>query len=169
MSAIADAFWNLTPGVTQQIRLVADDPFAVIVPTTQVITTSAVYTVVLKRAGTTILRSELVDGINFLLRLIQYALFPVAGLLLWQDMPLQWGYAAAVRKQAARQAREAVDLLGYHPSIAVWCGHNEPIALDIARQAGKSAGVGPEPYDVTVIPQAAVVLPNDARYPQMPD
>jgi hypothetical protein len=42
-------------------------------------------------------------------------------------------------------------------------------ALDIARQAGKSAGVGPELYDVTVIPQAAVVLPNDARYPQMPD
>jgi hypothetical protein len=41
-------------------------------------------------------------------------------------------------------------------------------ALDIARQAGKSAGVGPELYDVTVIPQAAVVLPNDARYPQMP-
>ncbi len=47
-------------------------------------------------------------------------------------MPLQWGYAAAVRKQAARQAREAVDLLGHHPSIAVWCGHNEPIALDVA-------------------------------------
>jgi beta-mannosidase len=54
-----------------------------------------------------------------------------AGLLLWQDMPLQWGYAAAVRKQAARQAREAVDLLGHHPSIAVWCGHNEPIAIDL--------------------------------------
>jgi beta-mannosidase len=36
-----------------------------------------------------------------------------------------------VRKQAVRQAREAVDLLGHHPSIAVWCGHNEPLALDI--------------------------------------
>ncbi|MCU1462226.1 MAG: putative glycosidase [Acidimicrobiales bacterium] len=53
------------------------------------------------------------------------------GLLLWQDLPLQWGYAAGVRKQAARQAREAVDLLGHHPSIALWCGHNEPIALDV--------------------------------------
>jgi len=53
-----------------------------------------------------------------------------AGLLLWQDMPLQWGYARGIRKQAARQAREAVDLLGHHPSIAVWCGHNEPLALD---------------------------------------
>jgi beta-mannosidase len=52
------------------------------------------------------------------------------GMLLWQDMPLQWGYARGIRKQAARQAREAVDLLGHHPSVALWCGHNEPLALD---------------------------------------
>lgn len=48
------------------------------------------------------------------------------GMLVWQDMPLQWGYARSVRKQAARQARAMVDLLGHHPSIALWCGHNEP-------------------------------------------
>jgi hypothetical protein len=42
-------------------------------------------------------------------------------------------------------------------------------ALDIARQAGGVAGVGPELYDVTVIPRAAVVLPGDPRYPRMPD
>jgi beta-mannosidase len=53
-----------------------------------------------------------------------------AGVLLWQDMPLQWGYARGLRKQAARQARAMVDVLGHHPSIAVWCGHNEPFALD---------------------------------------
>ena len=53
-----------------------------------------------------------------------------AGLLLWQDLPLQWGYARGIRKQAVRQAAAAVDLLGHHPSIAVWCGHNEPIAMD---------------------------------------
>jgi beta-mannosidase len=52
------------------------------------------------------------------------------GLLLWQDLPLQWGYARGVRKQAVRQAREAVDLLGHHPSIALWCGHNEPLTID---------------------------------------
>ena len=51
-----------------------------------------------------------------------------AGLLLWQDFPLQWGYARGIRKQAVRQAEAAVDLLGHHPSIAVWCGHNEPMA-----------------------------------------
>jgi beta-mannosidase len=53
-----------------------------------------------------------------------------AGMLLWQDLPLQWGYRG-VRKQAVRQAREAVDLLGHHPSVIVWCGHNEPLALDV--------------------------------------
>ncbi|MEQ1918384.1 MAG: hypothetical protein ABL955_04235, partial [Elusimicrobiota bacterium] len=61
---IADAFWNLTPGVTQEIRLTSDDPFAVIVPTTQVITGSAVYAVTLKRAGTTLVHAELVNGLS---------------------------------------------------------------------------------------------------------
>jgi beta-mannosidase len=58
------------------------------------------------------------------------------GLLLWQDMPLQWGYAAGVRRPAVRQARAAVDLLGHHPSIAMWCGHNEPMAMDTAAANG---------------------------------
>ena len=58
------------------------------------------------------------------------------GMLLWQDLPLQWGYARGIRRQAVRQARAAVDLLGHHPSIAVWCGHNEPIPLDGAEMAG---------------------------------
>jgi beta-mannosidase len=53
-----------------------------------------------------------------------------AGLLLWQDLPLQWGYARGVRKQAVAQAAAAVDLLGHHPSIAIWCGHNEPMAIE---------------------------------------
>ncbi len=53
------------------------------------------------------------------------------GMLVWQDMPLQWGYARGTRGQAARQARELVDSLGHHPCIAVWCAHNEPFALDV--------------------------------------
>ncbi len=59
-----------------------------------------------------------------------------AGLLLWQDFPLQWGYARSVRKPAVRQARTMVDLLAHHPSIALWCAHNEPLAVDI--QPGES-------------------------------
>lgn len=48
------------------------------------------------------------------------------GLLLWQDLPLSGPYARGVRKQAARQAGAAVDLLGHHPSIAIWCAHEWP-------------------------------------------
>jgi beta-mannosidase len=54
-----------------------------------------------------------------------------AGVLLWQDLPLQWGYARTIRKQAARQAAAMVDHLGHHPSIAIWCGHDEPLAIDV--------------------------------------
>ena len=54
-----------------------------------------------------------------------------AGLLLWQDFPLQWGYARGIRKTAVSQARAMVDELGHHPSIALWCAHNEPLALDM--------------------------------------
>jgi beta-mannosidase len=58
-----------------------------------------------------------------------YAAADRHGLLIWQDLPLHRGYAR-VRRQAMRQATEAVDLLGHHPCIAVWCGHNEPVAVD---------------------------------------
>ena len=53
-----------------------------------------------------------------------------AGLLLWQDFPLQWSYSRSIRKQAQRQAREMVDLLGHHPSVAIWCAHNEPFNVE---------------------------------------
>lgn len=60
------------------------------------------------------------------------------GVLVWQDLPLQWGYARGTRRQAARQAREAVDLLAHHPSVAIWCGHGEPFAV-----AGPGADADP--------------------------
>ncbi len=53
------------------------------------------------------------------------------GVLVWQDLPLQWGYWG-VRRQAVRQAVAAVDLLGHHPSVVTWCGHNEPVAMSPA-------------------------------------
>lgn len=42
-------------------------------------------------------------------------------------------------------------------------------AVDTARRAGAAHGVGPDLYDVTVIPRDAVVLPGDPLYPSMPD
>jgi len=50
-----------------------------------------------------------------------------AGLLIWQDFPLQWTYTAdkLFRKEALRQAEDMVDRFGSHPSIALWSAHNE--------------------------------------------
>ena len=51
-----------------------------------------------------------------------------AGLLVWQDFPLQWGYTEqlAFVTEAVRQGRDMIDLLYNHPSIFAWSLHNEP-------------------------------------------
>ncbi|VEA67329.1 Exo-beta-D-glucosaminidase precursor [Serratia plymuthica] len=50
------------------------------------------------------------------------------GMLLWQDMPLQWGYddSQAFAQEAARQAGDMLRQLANHPSVIVWAGQNEP-------------------------------------------
>jgi beta-mannosidase len=48
------------------------------------------------------------------------------GMLVWQDFPLHGGYARTLRRQAVHQARAAVDALGHHPSIVMWCAHDDP-------------------------------------------
>lgn len=60
-----------------------------------------------------------------------------AGMLVWQDLPLHRGYARGARLEAARQAEAAVDQLGHHPSIAMWCGHNEPSSVDEIDRSNK--------------------------------
>lgn len=57
-----------------------------------------------------------------------YAAADELGVLVWQDLPLQWGYARGIRREAVRQARAMVDLLGHHPSVFLWCAHNSPYA-----------------------------------------
>ena len=53
-----------------------------------------------------------------------------AGLLIWQDFPLQWLYSREVLPVASGQVREMVQLLYNHPSIVIWCMHNESVYLD---------------------------------------
>lgn len=58
------------------------------------------------------------------------ALYEVAdrsGMLVWQDFPLQWAYAREALSVAERQTAEMVTLLYNHPSVVIWCMHNEPI------------------------------------------
>lgn len=50
------------------------------------------------------------------------------GVLIWQDMPLHGGYRGP-RRQAVRQAAKMVELLGHHPCVILWCGHNEPFPV----------------------------------------
>ena len=56
-----------------------------------------------------------------------YAAADEAGILLWQDFPLQWLYRRSVLPEARRQAHLMVRQLYNHPSVAIWCMHNEPI------------------------------------------
>ena len=50
-----------------------------------------------------------------------------AGMLIWQDFPLQWLYRREVLPEARRQARLMVRQLHNHPAIGIWCMHNEPL------------------------------------------
>lgn len=51
-----------------------------------------------------------------------------AGMLVWQDFALQWSYAETTDlvDGAVSQITDMVDLLRNHPSICIWCCHNEP-------------------------------------------
>ncbi|NET38612.1 MAG: glycoside hydrolase family 2, partial [Cyanothece sp. SIO1E1] len=57
-----------------------------------------------------------------------YQLCDRAGLLVWQDFPLQWGYTddPTFAKEAIRQGRDMINLLYNHPAIIAWSLHNEP-------------------------------------------
>jgi beta-mannosidase len=55
-----------------------------------------------------------------------YELADEMGMLVWQDFPLQWGYSKEILPEALRQVESMVERLYNHPSIVVWCTHNEP-------------------------------------------
>ena len=61
------------------------------------------------------------------------------GMLVWQDLPVRGIMSRSVVGEARRQAREAVDLLGHHPSVVVWCAHDEPFPRTRRRSATPAA------------------------------
>ncbi|MEE9415463.1 MAG: sugar-binding domain-containing protein [Acidimicrobiales bacterium] len=89
------------------------------------------------------------------------------GLLLWQDFPMHQGYDRAVRGQAVRQAREMVDLLGHHPSVFLWCGHNEPDGRDTATAAPSLVRTNRPGWNRTVLDRTIrrVLTKNDPSRP----
>lgn len=50
------------------------------------------------------------------------------GLMIWQDVPLQWGYndSKEFADNAVRQTQEMVEQFGNAPSVVLWGGQNEP-------------------------------------------
>lgn len=63
------------------------------------------------------------------------------GVLIWQDLPLVGTYAARAQAGARATARAAVDAYGHHPSIALWCGHDEPNGPPVPEPASASDGL----------------------------
>ncbi|MBI3271862.1 MAG: hypothetical protein HYZ53_22915 [Planctomycetes bacterium] len=54
-----------------------------------------------------------------------------AGILVMQDLPLQWGYAPSVRASALRVTRNVVEELREETCLAIWNAHNEPMPWDL--------------------------------------
>ncbi|MEM9654512.1 MAG: hypothetical protein AAGA65_20640 [Actinomycetota bacterium] len=64
------------------------------------------------------------------------------GLLIWQDLPLVGRFSSKARSATRTMARAAVDHLGHHPSVGLWCAHNEPNGHREHRQGRSSRSVG---------------------------
>ncbi len=84
-----------------------------------------------------------------------YAALDRAGILVWQDFALQWGYQQTDTfiAEAVHQIKDMVRGLRHHPSIALWCCQNEssqfnhdvldPILAQAAREEDSSRYVRP--------------------------
>ena len=64
-----------------------------------------------------------------------------AGILVWQDLPMQWGYRDSAETYAVARTMvdELIKLHGWRPSLAFWCAHNESPWNEpwMAEEAGK--------------------------------
>lgn len=58
-----------------------------------------------------------------------YEVFDEQGIMIWQDFTLQWGYRAdrEFREKCKRMLAEMIYLYYNHPSVVLWCCHNEPL------------------------------------------
>ena len=82
---------------------------------------------------------DLVRPVAHIARPEMYDAADELGVLVWQDLPVRGLMSRSVADEARRQAREAVDLLGHRPSVAVWCAHDQPYSR--ARRPGRTPAV----------------------------
>ncbi len=78
-----------------------------------------------------LLRAAHVNGVRVCVHVTRdefYTACDEAGILVWQDFPLQWQYALddALVAEAIRQIRAMIRHLYNHPSIGLWTCQNEP-------------------------------------------
>ncbi|MFH0803121.1 MAG: sugar-binding domain-containing protein [bacterium] len=54
------------------------------------------------------------------------------GMLVWADFPLHWGTSPSLSfmSKARGQYREFIETYRNHPSVWLWCAHNEPVPYD---------------------------------------
>ncbi|MBD3229258.1 MAG: hypothetical protein GF329_13830 [Candidatus Lokiarchaeota archaeon] len=62
------------------------------------------------------------------------------GILVWQDLPLQWYYKKSILDSALNQTEKAVKQLKNYPSQGVWCCHNEPFKFPTKEENYKIIG-----------------------------
>lgn len=69
-----------------------------------------------------------------------YELCDQKGMLLFQDFALQWGYHRKIHREAIRQVRKMFFKLHHHPSIYLFCCHNEPFVVTASDPEDASPG-----------------------------
>ncbi len=57
-----------------------------------------------------------------------YRALDEAGIMVWQDFALQWGYetSESFMENACSQIKDMINMFYNRPSIVIWCCHNEP-------------------------------------------
>lgn len=80
-----------------------------------------------------------------------------AGILVWQDFPLQWGYSLKKNfiEKAKKQVKDMINLLYNHPSIALWCCHNEADKDNTEKLDPELARAGREAEKVRLVHQTS--------------
>jgi beta-mannosidase len=83
-----------------------------------------------------LLRAAYVNGVRVCVHMNREELYEAldrAGIVAWQDFPLQWDYTHSddLMQEAARQLREMIRQFYNHPSIVTWVCQNESTAYNV--------------------------------------